>query len=95
MDPDKPENPRSLIRIHVVRLETLLQVGCAVWSGSMLDALRWFCRDAAYMSFSMKNNYEIRFLSYIIDEFEKEKYFYENIINIITILSTEISSWKI
>jgi hypothetical protein len=26
MDPDKPAHPRSLIRIHAVRLPTLLQV---------------------------------------------------------------------
>jgi hypothetical protein len=26
MDPDKPEHPRSLIRIHTVRLQILLQV---------------------------------------------------------------------
>jgi hypothetical protein len=39
MDPDQPAHPRSLIRIHAVRLPTLLQVekliansGCAGWS---------------------------------------------------------------
>jgi hypothetical protein len=26
MDPDQPAHPRSLIRIHAVRLQTLLQV---------------------------------------------------------------------
>jgi hypothetical protein len=56
-------DPRSLIRIHAVRLPTLLQVEkliansidpdqtaqSAGWSGSMLvaNALCWFCRDAA------------------------------------------------
>jgi hypothetical protein len=53
MHPDQPVYPRSLIRIHAVRLQTLLQVvkliansmnhdqtanGCAGWSGSMLVA---------------------------------------------------------
>jgi hypothetical protein len=62
-DPDQPAHPRSLIRIHAVRLPTLLQgekliansmdpdqtTRCASWSGSMLlaNALCWFCRDAA------------------------------------------------
>jgi hypothetical protein len=51
MDPYEPAHPRSLIRIHAVRLQTLKQVekliansmdpdqttlGCAGWSGSML-----------------------------------------------------------
>jgi hypothetical protein len=62
MDPDQPAYPRSLIRIHAVRLPTLFQVekltrlcGCSDSSGFMLvaNALCWFCRDGrgSYLSF--------------------------------------------
>jgi hypothetical protein len=65
MDPDQPEHLRSLIRIHAVRLQTLLQVEkliatawilirlrrCAGWFGSMLVAnpLCLFCHDTAHI----------------------------------------------
>jgi hypothetical protein len=71
MDPDQPTHLRSLIRIHTVRLQTLLQVekliansmdpdqiGGAGWSGSMQVAtpLCWFCRDTAQLSESVIND---------------------------------------
>jgi hypothetical protein len=58
MDPEQPAPPCILIRIHAVRLQTLLQIeilirlrGRADWSGSMLvaNALRWLCHNAARM----------------------------------------------
>jgi hypothetical protein len=33
MDPDQPAHPRSLIRIHAVRLPTLLQVAKLIANG--------------------------------------------------------------
>jgi hypothetical protein len=62
MDQGQPAHPRSLIRIHAVRLPTSLQVEKLIannmdpdqtvgWSGSMLVAnpLCWFCHDTAHM----------------------------------------------
>jgi hypothetical protein len=46
MDPDQPAHPRSLIRIHAVRLPTLLQVEKLKANA---NALCWFCRDAAQL----------------------------------------------
>jgi hypothetical protein len=61
MDPDQPAHPRSLIRIHAVRLPTLFQVEKLIANSmdtdqtarmqSMLvaNALCWFYHDAAHM----------------------------------------------
>jgi hypothetical protein len=64
MDPDQPAHPRSLIKIHVVRLPTILQEeklianrmdhdqlrGCSCWSEFMLvtNLLCWFCHGTAH-----------------------------------------------
>jgi hypothetical protein len=60
MDPDLPAHPRSLIKIHAVRLQTLLQVEKLIANSMDPDqrmrmlfanALFWFCHDAAQLSF--------------------------------------------
>jgi hypothetical protein len=55
MDPDQPAHPRSLIRIHAVRLQTLLQLEKPITNSMDPDqtarnALCWFCHDAAHIS---------------------------------------------
>jgi hypothetical protein len=60
MDLDQPAHPRSLIRIHAVRLPTLLQVEKLIATSVDPDqdpcwfanALCWFCCDAAHLSLS-------------------------------------------
>jgi hypothetical protein len=54
MDPDQPALPRSLIRIHAVRLPTLLQVEKLIANSmdpdqTVAHALCWFCRDTAQL----------------------------------------------
>jgi hypothetical protein len=61
MDQDQPAHPRSLIRIHVVRLPTLLHVEKLIANSMDPDQIarmrrlvwihagRKFCRDAAYI----------------------------------------------
>jgi hypothetical protein len=68
MDPDQPTHPRSLIRIHAVRLQTILQVEKLIaismypdqTAESMLvaNALCWFCHGAAHFCF-MRDYYNI------------------------------------
>jgi hypothetical protein len=66
MDPDQPAHPRSLIRIHAVRLPTLLQVekltansmdpDQTAWMRTLVkNALCWFCLDAAQMYFNFNS----------------------------------------
>jgi hypothetical protein len=40
MDPDQPAHPRSLIRIHAVRLRTLLQVDKLIANSMVPDQMR-------------------------------------------------------
>jgi hypothetical protein len=72
MDPDQPVHPRSLVRIHAVRLPTLLQVGKLIANSMDPDQTArmrrlvwihaghkrtWFCRDTAHIiSYSFQND---------------------------------------
>jgi hypothetical protein len=58
MDQDQPAHPRSLIRIHAVCLQTLLQVEKLIANSMdpdqtawmlVANRLRWFCRDTAHI----------------------------------------------
>jgi hypothetical protein len=62
MDPDKPARPHSLIRIHTVRLQAL-QIEKLIATSMdpdqtarmlIANALRWFCRGAARILFSLE-----------------------------------------
>jgi hypothetical protein len=44
MDPDQPAHPRSLIRIHVVPLQTLLQVEKLIADSMDPDQIAWMRR---------------------------------------------------
>jgi hypothetical protein len=52
MDPDQPAHPRSLIRIHAVRLPTLLKVEKLIahsMDPDVANPLCWFCHDTAHL----------------------------------------------
>jgi hypothetical protein len=69
MDPDQPAHPRSLIRIHAVLLQTLLQIEKLIANSMDPDqtawmlvenALCWFCHDVAHL-FSHHFNQQIQY----------------------------------
>jgi hypothetical protein len=57
MDPDQPAHPRSLIRIHAVRLTDNNSMDFML----VANPLCWFCRDAAHL-----------FLPFVADSFQKD-----------------------
>jgi hypothetical protein len=67
MDPDQPAQPRSLIRVHTVRLPTLIQeekltansmdpdqtsrMRKQVWIHASRNPIMLFCRDTAHIKY--------------------------------------------